>query len=84
VKAPPIESYADAVRNNAVVAAFHRAGRPAHECIVALAKINADLIAQVMELEAMRPRRYRVGDVEWVYRCPTDAIPVVQLEGPNP
>lgn len=69
-------SYSDVYLDEAVVASVLRRGGNAEDCVVALANMKAQLLARVMELEAIAPKKIKTPDGKvYVWHCPTDLIP---------
>lgn len=72
----PIPWALDAVaREDSVVAAVLMTGGDAERCVVALVEQKRALLKRVMELEAIAPRKIRVGEDTFIYRCPDHFVP---------
>lgn len=68
------------LRHNPIVAQIMRAGGTAEDCVVALAVDNDRLIARLMTLEGIVPRRIKLSDGRvMVYRCPDHLIPETDM-----
>ena len=66
--------------HNPIVAHIMRAGGTAEDCAVALAEHNDRLIARLMTLEGIAPRRIKLPDGRvMVWRCPDHLIPETDM-----
>lgn len=62
-------------RNNAVVNAVLRAGGTLEDCVGALVRREQEFIQRIIELETIAPRRIKVGNQTYIWRCPDGMIP---------
>lgn len=69
-------SWQDVKNNNPIVAAVLRAGGDTTDCVIALARHNAELMLRIMEMENIAPRKIKVGDQVHIWRCPDHMVPV--------
>lgn len=71
----------DRVRNrNPIIWKIMQMGGTAEDCAVALAENNDRLIARVMELEGIVPRRVKLPDGRvMIWRCPERLIPEMDI-----
>lgn len=66
----------EAARCNGLVNAALRSGMNMDMLAVALVEQNELLVARVMELELIAPKKVRGLDgAVWIYRCPDDLVP---------
>lgn len=61
--------------NNLIVAATLKAGGDISDCVIALAQRNGELVKRIIELENIAPRKMKVGDQVYIWRCPDHLIP---------
>lgn len=78
-----IEGYPDfefVKAHSVLVATVLRAGGTLEDCVCVLFQRNQALIEDCEKLARIAPARYRLanGDL-MVYRCPEDAIPIIDL-----
>lgn len=70
---------------NPIVAHIMRAGGTAKDCAVALATDNDRLIARLIALESIVPRRIKLPDGRVkVWHCPDSMVPEVDMGGQPP
>ena len=62
--------------NNPIAATIDMQGGDIGDVAVALSRQNEALMQEMMVLQMIAPRRFRVAGVEYVYRCPDHAVPV--------
>ena len=62
-------------RNSAVASAVLRSGGSANACVFALVMENENLFKRLIELEAIAPRKIKVGEKTYIYRCPDHLVP---------
>ena len=66
--------------HNPIVAYIMRAGGTAEDCAVALAEHNDRLIARLMTLEGIAPRRIKLPDGRvMIWRCPEQLVPETDM-----
>ena len=84
-----VEDYWGALRDNAVIAVYHKQISKAtdkqsqlrnelvyQQMITDMHNQYVAMFHQLMQLESIAPRRIKVGDQELVYRCPPHMIPM--------
>lgn len=70
-----IQTFQDAEFNDPTVHRAISAGATTEQLVVMLCNEKQDLLARIMDLELIAPRKIRVGDLTFVYRCPDHLIP---------
>jgi hypothetical protein len=73
------EERARVYANNPIVAYVTKAGGDEEDMLVAFDRHFQTMTDHLMRLEAIAPRRFQVGGVEYVYRCPDDMIPLTNF-----
>lgn len=68
-------SYEQVRAGDPVVHRILRAGGTVGDCVVALANQKERLVARVMELELIAPKKIRADGQVWIYRCPDHLVP---------
>lgn len=69
----------EARRSSALVANMLEGGHALQDIILALVKQEQALVKRLMMLEALAPRKIRVGGVMFTYRCPDEFVPVEEV-----
>lgn len=70
----------EAQRSSALVNSMLKSqGCTLQEIILALVKQEQALVKRLMMLEALAPRKIKIGDTVWTYRCPDEFIPVEEV-----
>lgn len=73
-------SIEEAARNIPLLHTAQKYGVPADEVILALVDQNEMLVARVIELEMIAPKKVRdMGGKTWIYRCPDSLVPDAHL-----
>lgn len=72
---PHYKKFLDVMHADGVVHGLARSGCTMEEIVVVLANQKNELYARIEELEQIAPKKIRVGDKVFVWRCPTELIP---------
>jgi len=71
----------EAVRGNALLGTLFRSGATSREMILALVRQNERLASEILHLQNIAPRRYRLPDGKIVmWRCPDELVPIQECE----
>ena len=73
------EAFEKLRRNDSTVYKMTRAGYSLEDIIVQLAKERDAVFSDLMKLQLIAPKRIRVGDKEFIYRCPDELVPLDEM-----
>lgn len=58
-----------------IVKAVIESGGDATDCVIALIDQKRELINRMMKLEQICPRKIKVGEQTYIWRCPDELVP---------
>lgn len=71
----PLSTFDDCILNCPIVHHIMRRGGSAQDCVVALVNQQRELLATIVKLESIAPKRITFDGRTFVWHCPDELIP---------
>lgn len=74
------ETFQDVMLNDPTVNRIMKSGGTESACVVELANEKQRLMARIIELDSIAPKKYKTPDGRvMVWNCPEDLVPVTEI-----